>query len=236
MKKIFLAILAVAAFALTATAQPQQSFWSNWSIGADLSYVKQCNGHGFTFQQGTSIGGEIVLQRSISPAFDARIRGGVVGILTDFELGPKQRFNRYGTAILGVKFNIINGLFTTSNHDIYLFADGGASLWRNIYNNDFHRVNIFADAGVGYEYNFANNTIFVEVQANDIAHFPNIFAGRNKGLDVMAKVGYMYNFGLTAADRALAEQYQTYLATYDSIYSECNTYHYIADSQSVAIH
>ena len=186
--KRFLFLMVMMFSFLFANAQPTPSFWSNWSIGGNVILTKEVKVDNWKFGQGTNLGFGLTAHKQLSDHWGFRIVADVPGFFTSDTL----QYDRYGKGLVGFDYTFGCGL--------YLFADGGGAV---LFAND-PLFKLAVDLGVGYKYNFnEHNSIFAELGADAVASFPSTWENTN----VFLKIGYMYNFGLTKADREIRDQW-----------------------------
>lgn len=211
LKKLFkLGVLAcLMAVATTASAQeeyiyPHYGFWSNWSIGASIDFIHQGN-HGWNWAEGSNIGATLLIEKELNHVWTFRITGGVPAIFTKEDANPI--FDRYGLAEVGFKFSINNAILGYNpdrKGSIYLLASGGAGIERD--ESQMGNLCLVAEAGLGFSYKVCkHSTLFIEAIADDHADITNFFKTREK-MDLRIALGYLYNFGPTAADEELIAQ------------------------------
>ncbi|KWW30332.1 MAG: putative outer membrane protein [bacterium P3] len=218
-KKIFTFGLLLGLLAVNSTSiaqeqeYPHYGFWSNWSIGASVDLVKQGH-HGSDWGKGISLGASLIVEKELNHVWDLRFAFQVPGFInkeTDLvNAGMEDYFDRYASAVAGAKFSItdaIMGYDSLRRSSIYLLALGGVSYDRNDITRRLDGDFVFvAQAGLGYSYKFCkHSTFFVEGMVDDHASVRNIFDNR-KMMDFFLNIGYLYNFGPTAADRARLAQ------------------------------
>lgn len=212
LKKLFkLSVLAcLMAVATTASAQeveyvyPHYGFWSNWSIGASIDYVKQC-GHGWKWAEGSNVGASILIEKELNYVWDLRLTAAMPGFFRNND--GSTPFDRYALATVGFKFSINNAILGYNpdrKGNFYLLATGGMGIKRDEVNCG--NLALGAEAGIGYSHQCCkHSTIFIEGIVDDASTIPNIFKHRDP-LDFRIALGYLYNFGPTAADDELIAQ------------------------------
>ena len=210
---------------------PRYGFWSNWSVGGSVDYVHElAQKEGLHWRRSTNAGMDIFVQHKLNHAFDTRFRlsmptfwknsvngnammdeegykmtryftlsFNILGSINDMLLGydPDRRFSIYFIAGAGVSINSL------MNHDEqtgtrYDATAGGLGFWRP-----------YLNAGLGMSYRFTDaSTLFVEY-ALDADDIPDIFTAdfyQWSYVHAVARLGYSYCFGVTAADQAVAAQ------------------------------
>ena len=219
-KKIFtfgllLGLLAVSGTTIAQEQEyPHYGFWSNWSIGGSLDFVKQGD-RNWKNNGGLSFGLSVIAEKELNHVWDYRVALQLPSLLYTISGDKKTpaHFDDYVSAVMGVKFSIndaIKGYDTTRRSSIYLLAMTGMSLKRNDATDALGAarpgLSLVGELGLGYSYRICDHgTIFVEGLIDDHAGVRNIFSGKKhnlKYLDAMIAIGYLYNFGPTAADRA----------------------------------
>ncbi len=218
-KLLSIGVLAsVMAFANTGIAQetpeyPHYGFWSNWSIGASVDFAKQGN-MGWDFKQGTNIGATFMFEKELNYVWDLRLSLAAPGLLIADE-DADWTFDRYVNAAISFKFSIndaIKGYNPDRRGSLYLLAGGGLGFQRTqagvskpMILDEWHTT-VFAQIGLGFSYKVCkHSTLFLEVIADDHAFLPK-FVDHRAMADIYASLGYLYNFGPTAADEALIAQ------------------------------
>lgn len=97
--------------------------------------------------------------------------------------------------------------------NLYLFAGGGIAFSGNEA-RAMYRAGIQLDGGLGFSYKITDrSSIFCELESDVIADAPAFWKKKNDGTrvgfhhtDFLATVGYIFNFGVTAADQELLAQ------------------------------
>lgn len=191
MKRIFILI---ALFAATVSMNAQSSFekdytygiWSNWSIGGGAMYTKSID-NSWSFGQGSDVGFDIRVTKQLARQWNMRIIAEIPGLLTSDANG----FDRYGMAVIGFAWK-------PKNH-FYVFADGGIASKTN----DYGWLALSADAGIGVEFDVLRHSkLFFEVGVDVVADLKTDLSTDN----TYAKIGWMYNFGLSETDMMILEQ------------------------------
>lgn len=212
-KKIFTfgLLLGLLTVCSTANAQdqeyPRYGFWSNWSIGASIDLIKQGE-HGWDWPKGINMGFSVMAEKELNHVWTLRLTGMVPTLFNDDSDTPNdpisERNDLFAAGMVGFKFSITNAIMgydTSRRASIYLLGMGGVSYRRDdvgITGSDF---SFAAAIGGGYSYKICKkSTIFVEGLVMDHASVRNIF-DNHLMIDAMISVGYLYNFGLTKADR-----------------------------------
>lgn len=199
---------ATSSFAQDNQEYPRYGFWSNWSIGASVDFAKQAT-HGWTFGDGTSIGANLLIEKELNHVWTFRLTGGMPAIYSKENPDRKNaQYDRYGLVLAGFKFSINNaclGYNPERRGSIYLLASAGIGILRDeaqLKKGD-KNVSMVGQVGLGYSYRVCeHSTLFIEALLDDKAIFPKLTDTRFL-LDANVSLGYLYNFGLTAADRAI---------------------------------
>ena len=225
-KKLFtIGMLAgVMLFACNANAQtekkyapvyPQYSFWSNWSIGANVAYTWEYEHGGILdFRQGTNIGLRLFLEKELNHVWAVRFLGDWPGILKGQDSFAPGAYNRDGNGYdrylkLGMDFKMsFQGLFKGYDPDrrgnLYLFAGTGLSLSRDDVALGF--VGMYMQGGLGWSYKCGEHfTFMIELGddiCGDIAN-PIHQWHDNTG---WVSLGGMINFGPTQKDLDIIAQ------------------------------
>jgi outer membrane protein OmpA-like peptidoglycan-associated protein len=211
---------------------PRYGFWSNWGVGVFGSFNCQPdatlnNGlESLAWGQGFSAGMGILIEKPINNVWGFRLRYNFPTFFVDSNATgtEHQGMDRHSGLSAELTFNLIDafkGWDPNRKSALYLFAGGGLAFTHNHFRenqNDsvparrgFERVAIMLNGGLGYRYKISeSSTIFAEVEALVNGDAPDLF--RNEGpkkvhhMNFLANVGYIYNFGVTPTDRALAAQ------------------------------
>lgn len=227
-----LMLTSVSAFAQKAE-YPRYGFWSNWSVGGafDLNWEIAQGRMGFTnetWRSSTNIGLDLMLQQKLNHAFDWRIRfgGPSWGRPRRDITGVNGKYmDRHWTISADLLFSLNNAILgydPDRRFSFYLLAGAGVKFSGNFFNKEDEernninytegRASVLVDAGIGCSYRFGeNHTVFAEYTM-DFTDLPNIFAAdintyqRWHHTNNIIRVGYLYNFGATATDKAVAAQ------------------------------
>ena len=183
----------------TDNVYPHYGFWSNWSIGVSVDGVKQ-NEHPWTWGDGTSVGASLLIEKQLNHVWDFRLSFETPAVYS-------KGFDRYGLVLAGFKFSINNaiaGYNPERRSNIYLLAGGGLSARRQeVGHGDWM---LGAELGLGFSYKCCkHSTLFIEAIIDDHADIPDprTWFGYT---DYRVALGYLFNFGATAADEALIAQ------------------------------
>ena len=202
---------------------PQYGFWSNWSIGAEVGYARQAEG-GWGWMHGSNAGWQVIIQKELNYVWNFRIKGGVPGQWKhpENECTFTHKYDRFGTTTFGFTFSIndaCKGYDPERKNSIYLLADGGGA-WKY---DETGVLGLIADLGLGWSHKCCEHgTFFIEGTLSDIADVPDIFKTRHN-LDVFVGLGWMYDFGPTAADKELiAQRAKLNQENFDALYDQIN--------------
>lgn len=202
---------------------PQYGFWSNWSIGAEVGYARQAEG-GWGWMHGSNAGLQVIIQKELNYVWDFRIKGGIPGLWKhpENECALDHRYDRFATTTFGFTFSINNackGYDPERKNSIYLLADGGGA-WKY---DETGVLGLIADLGLGWSHKCCEHgTFFIEGTLSDVANVPDIFETRHN-LDVFVGLGWMYDFGSTAADKELiAQRAKLNQENFDALYDQIN--------------
>ena len=209
---------------------PRYGFWSNWSIGGTFDLNHELNqgyplgGHGWRVN--ANAGMDIFAQQKLNHVFDWRLRFGFPSMGRPMETASEKSgytMNRNYTLTLDVLFSLndaIKGYDPDRNWSFYFFGGAGARF--NGLNAD-ERANTYTQKekgngigqvmvtfGQGLRFNLSEkNSIFCEYSF-DVADVVNIFKADFytgwQEINSIVRLGYAYNFGVTAADQAIAAQ------------------------------
>jgi len=192
MKKILTFIAAVMMF-FSISAQPTPGFWSNWSVGGNVTISEQMKFDNVTLGQDLNLGLGFRVSKQLSDRWTFR---GIVecpGVFTS----NTNAYDRYAQVLVGFQYG----------ENLYGFMDGGTA----IDNNEFGWIALNADAGLGYRwFVYEHNTIYTELGIDVTADVRRSLSTSH----LFLRVGYAYNFGLTKSDKSILEQYE--LAQIDS--------------------
>lgn len=192
MKKILTFIAAVMMF-FSISAQPTPGFWSNWSVGGNVTVSEQMKFDNIMLGQDFNWGLGLRASKQLSDRWAFR---GIVeypGIFTS----DTNAYDRYTQILVGFQYG----------KNFYGFIDGGAAIG----NDEFGWVALNADAGIGYRWiECEHNIIYTELGIDVTADVRRSLSTSH----LFIRLGYAYNFGLTKKDKAIFEQYE--LAQIDS--------------------
>ena len=184
------------------------------------------NGMQYGWGAGRSAGMGVILEKPINNVWVGRLRFNWPTLFTktypqheDVSLEhselEKSMDNR-ATATFELKINMIDvfkGYDPNRCFNVYLFGGGGAGFSFNM-SRMYEHVCIMLDAGAGVDFNLSeHSTIFAEIEADisgDAPGFTNPSCWKSgtqfHHMDFLTTIGYMFNFGVTPTDRALANQ------------------------------
>ena len=205
---------------------PHYGFWSNWSIGGSFDFNHELNqgyplgGHGWRVN--TNMGMDIFAQQKLNHVFDWRLRFGFPSFgrpmqdVTSEVSGLKMK--RHYTLTLDVLFSVndaLKGYDPDRKWSFYFMGGAGASFsglskdeQAGTMQPDLGRVMVTFGQGLRYTFG-ERNTVFCEYSF-DVADIVRIWAvdfytGWHD-INSIVRLGYAYNFGVTAADQAIAAQ------------------------------
>jgi outer membrane protein OmpA-like peptidoglycan-associated protein len=219
-----LLVTSVSAFAQNSgkAEYPRYSFWSNWSLGTSLDVTWE-NAQVSNGQWRKSINGgmDLFLQHKQNHAIDTRYRISFPTFFAGMTDDAGYDMSRYITFTANVMWSITNGLRgydPDRRHSWYLLVGAGMH-WNNMFDRDVMANTHYADgkghvrpvldAGIGYSYRFTDHSSFFIEGGTQITDVPNVFKQNFfnlEGVNMEARLGYMYCFGVTAADQAIAAQ------------------------------
>ncbi|MBR4589202.1 MAG: OmpA family protein [Bacteroidaceae bacterium] len=201
MKKILFFVL-MAFSMLFVNAQPSTSFWSNWSVGGNVTLTKQCKHENWKIGQGSNIGFGINAHKKLINNFGLRISANIPGLFS-YDTIDGIKYDRYGNIMLGLDYQFVN--------NFYAFVDCGLGMSFNKY----PEVRLMDNIGLGYIYDInKHNSLYIE------SGLSNILYPAWENTSVFVNIGYKYNFGLTKTDKQLLSQWylvQSKFNKYDSI-------------------
>lgn len=203
---------------------PRYGFWSNWGIGITGSFNYQIDCDEYygiednAWGQGFNGGLGITLEQKLNHVWGFRMRFNwpsffasneddaktVSGLCSD----EKRRMDNHAAWTVEAKLSIndaFKGYDPNRRASVYVFAGGGLAFSFNDARN-FGHVGIQLDGGLGFSYRICeHSTLFIEGETDVLADAPNP-SNRLHDMNFLCNLGYMYNFGATKADRALAAQ------------------------------
>ena len=192
---------------------PQYGFWSNWSLGIDLGWGHQF-GNGLSWGHGSDLSSNFYIEKELNHVWDFRMKFGGPGHIAHNcdNTCTETAFDRFGMIGFGFKFNLIDacaGYKPERKGSLYLALDGGVELYGD--EPTFGNCGIFGDLGLGFSLKVCkHSTLFLEadlIACGDIQD-PQVMTAKNGSTDYYTTVslGYMFNFGPTAADLELIAQ------------------------------
>lgn len=194
---------------------PQYGFWSNWAIGVNGSFHYQLDMKRYptfngtrSFGQGYNAGLGLVIEKELNWVWDFRLRGNYPSFAKCNTPEGQVKMDNLGMLTAGFKFNI-NDAIAGYNPDrvshLYLLTDAGFGFSINNA-RQMGTWCVVLDAGIGYSARLCpSSSIFVEAVGYCVGDVPGL---TNLGHDVslLFNLGYMYHFGVTAADKELIAQ------------------------------
>ena len=223
-------MLCMFAFAGNAMAQtdvpeyPQYGFWSNWGIGISGSFMAQPDAYNFYgiespyFGGGFNAGLGVILQKEVDRGAWLRFRYNFTAIADCNKDDAGNFHSEWGvrdTTITMDRHSALTGEFVLSLNNsyhnwkpetrgnLYIFGGGGVAFSHNnargVYN-----AGVQMDGGLGFSYRVCDRShLFIELEADVIADAPLFWKYGFHHTDFLATVGYVYNLGVTTADKAL---------------------------------
>ena len=208
---------------------PRYGFWSNWAIGGSFDYVHElAQQEGLHWRMSTNAGMDIFVQHRLNHAFTSRYRismptfwqNTVDGTpIVDKEGYKMARYMTLSVNFLGSFTDMFKGYDPDRRHSFYFLAGAGVSINSRMdggeqagtrYENallGFWRP--YLNVGLGFSYRFTDaSSLFVEY-ALDVDDVPDIFDTKFyqwNNVHAVARLGYSYCFGVTAADQTIAAQ------------------------------
>lgn len=205
---------------------PQYGFWSNWGIGVTGSFMWQPDVNQFYgvddlyWGGGYNAGLGIFLQKEIDRGVAMRFRFNYPALFANCNKNDSNFNSRWRVADSTISMDrhtalTVDFLLSLNNSfhnwkperrgNLYVFAGAGLSQsWNN--GRAMDNAGCQLEVGLGFNYKLSErSSIFAEVEGDVIA---NASAFWKKGIgvhhtDFLATIGYLFNFGVTAADRAL---------------------------------
>lgn len=207
---------------------PQYGFWSNWGIGLTGSFMTQTDINSFyglenhAWGKGFNAGLGVVLQKEVERGTWLRFR---------YNFPALANCNRNDSNFT-TKWNVTDSTVSMDRHsaftveyvlslnnsfhnwkpetrwNLYLFGGAGLAFSHN-HARGMYTAGCQLDAGLGFSYRICDrSTLFLEVESDIIADAPAFW---QKGVgfhhsDVLATLGYVFNLGVTAADKELIAQ------------------------------
>ena len=192
---------------------PRYGFWSNWSIGGEVLGTWQAShmmGDNKDMSRASNVGSNLFFEHELNHVWAIRFNLTTPTYLEkDAPTADQSVFYRYSKATIDMKFswnNAIAGYNPNTRWSIYSMLGPGAVATYDG-NPKWGVWAIAVEIGLGYSYKIGDHsTIFAEYIADLTADYPNIFRGNWNNLNAMLGLGYMYNFGVTSVDAALAAQ------------------------------
>ena len=202
---------------------PRYGFWSNWSIGGSFDVAHELNDMKGMAHPGL-FGMDFFLSQKLNHVFDYRFR---VGMPTLFSAQPdagdanfnaaEYKYQNHVTLSLDIMISLndaFKGYDPDRRFSIYLYGGPGASF--NLWNADDRNGTAFTEKGKvlinmgqGMSYRFGSSFKVFAEYGFDATDIVNIFkTDFYKWHDVtsICRLGLAYDFGVTAADQAVAAQ------------------------------
>ena len=205
-------LLSILSFSLGVSAQekakvqdyPRMGFWSNWSIGADFGMNIQINQQNGSVFRSLGLGAHVFLQKKIHPLWNVRLYIG----LPRFTSTTKNPADRYGTAGADMMWSIMNAFSYDPDRPVDLFIMAGSGIGYRLSNGANGNWCLYARGGMEFDwYINEHNTLFIDglVGVDDVCNPKFWFKGSpvSGRCNSYLGIGYMYNFGLTKADKEL---------------------------------
>lgn len=186
---------------------PRMGFWSNWSIGADLGLNIQMNQQNGDIYRSLGLGAHVFVQKKFHPLWNVRLSLGLPRITKDSN-GP---YDRYGTAMVDLMWSLMNAISYDPERKVDLFIMAGSGIGYRNTSSAMGKWELYARGGLEFDwYVSEHSTLFIDglVGVNDVCNPKFWFKGSSLTGECNAYVGlgYMYNFGLTKADKELLAQ------------------------------
>ncbi|MBR1784190.1 MAG: OmpA family protein [Bacteroidales bacterium] len=223
-----LLVTSVSAFAQnTGKAEyPRYSFWSNWTIGGGINSTwEMAQKSGGQWRRSINGGMDLFFMHKQNHAIDTRYRLSMPTFWRGLSDG-KYEMARYATITADLMWSITNGLKgydPDRRHSWYAYVGFGLGIINPSFLDDetienthyadkFGHVAPALNLGLGYSLRFTEKSSFYvegEISANDIPDPTKTWQGILPNwamVHATAHLGYMYCFGVTAADQAVAAQ------------------------------
>ena len=208
---------------------PRYGFWSNWSVGTSIDYVHElAQQEGLHWRMSTNAGMDLFLQHRMNHAFYTRYRVSMPTFWQNTVDGTPivdndgYKMTRYMTVsfnMIGSFTDMFRGYDPDRRYYTYFLAGAGVSINSRMDQGEqngtrYKNANLgfwrpYLNVGLGFSYRFTDaSSLFVEY-ALDVDDVPNIFKAKFYQWDAVhavARLGYSYCFGVTAADQAIAAQ------------------------------
>lgn len=205
-------LLSILSFSLGVSAQekprvqdyPRMGFWSNWSIGADFGMNIQINKQNGDVFRSLGLGAHVFIQKKFHPLWNVRLYIG----LPRFTSTAKYPADRYGTAGADMMWSIMNAFSYDPERPVDLFIMAGSGIGYRLGNSGNGNWCLYARGGMEFDwYINEHNTLFIDglVGVDDVCNPKFWFKGSpvSGRCNAYLGIGYMYNFGLTKADKEL---------------------------------
>ena len=211
LKKLFtIGMLACAMFVFSANSAmaqndknyapeyPRYGFKSNWSLGGELLFDMQY-GNGNFWRRTANAGVGIVFEKEWSNIFASRLHLAIPGLWK-----PIENYDRLGK--IGIDFkvsinNAIKGYDPDRTFSVYALYGAG---WTSMYDG---YVGMYQQAGLGMSWKCCkNSTMFLEYTHAALGDFHNFILGNWEDWEGTVALGWMYNWGPSAADQEMLAQ------------------------------
>jgi len=225
------ALFCMLAFAGTSFAQteevkefPQYGFWSNWGVGITGSFMAQPDVNSFYgieshgWGKGHNAGLGVLLQKEIDRGRSFRFHLNFPA-LANCNKNDSNFSSEWGITDSTISMDrhaaiTVNYVLSLNNSfrrwdpetpwNLYVFAGAGFGLSMN--QGRGGSVLCQLDGGLGYSYRVCERgTLFAEFETDILSDVPNFLHGVHH-MDFLATVGYIFNLGVTATDKALLDQ------------------------------
>ena len=211
LKKLFtIGMLACAMFVFSANSAmaqndknyapeyPRYGFKSNWSLGGELLFDMQY-GNGNFWRRTANAGVGVVFEKEWNNVFASRLHLAIPGLWK-----PIENYDRLGK--IGIDFkvsinNAIKGYDPDRTFSVYALYGAG---WTAMYDG---YVGMYQQAGLGMSWKCCkNSTMFLEYTHAANGDFHNFLFGNWEDWEGTVALGWMYNWGPSAADQEMLAQ------------------------------
>lgn len=207
---------------------PQYGFWSNWGIGISGSFDIQTDVKDFygienhAWGKGYNAGLGLILQKEVERGTWLRFRYNYTA-LANCNRNDSNFSSNWGiqdttismdrhSALTAEYVLSLNNSFHNWNPEtrwnLYIFAGGGLAFSHNE-GRGMYKAGCQLDGGLGFNYRICDRSyLFAEVETDIIADAPAFWRKETKfhHSNLLFTCGYIYNFGITAADKELIAQ------------------------------
>lgn len=211
---------------------PQYGFWSNWGIGVNGSFnfqpdVKAFFGNeSYKWGEGYNAGFGLLLQKEIDRGAWLRLHWNMTDLANcdrdttatlgeagnNWGVGNKEATMDKHMALTAEYVLSLNNSFHNwkpeTRGNLYVFAGGGV-FWSMNNSRGVDNLGVQIDGGLGFSYRVCERSIlFCELEADFLTNIPAPWASPYgwHHTNLLASVGYIYNLGVTAADKELIAQ------------------------------